>query len=411
MQKISCGISSVFIGREFSLIPLLNYFKEVEIPIEVDVSLYIVLGCDSNFEILLRNKVNELDLDSKYKNIYYIPGNLKCYNNLTWNEWEKFTRQQDPNEKHRSALINIEIALNVSKKETYVHFVDDDTIPPNNALIDLLKSHQNINNCGLSSGIYFNKTWIEPTIAVSEYESSRRIVGSYQKETWRNCSIDDLSIENYQDIGFVGNGCMLVLGEDIKKILPLSEFREQGDEIAPPDFIICRRIRRLGKIISIVPSVVAEHLDQSGKPVGLTLDYLENIKNSKGSLRFLVTHYSKYLNYKVLCNKYDKILIIIHSEIHVNIPNEIKNIDNIEIIERSIKKTCEKYKNYNKHRNILGEYKFGFYMKYVILEEIHKFVKDKSNYITYYYDSLNNVIIKISLLDSRNLKKLLNKKP
>jgi len=406
MDKISCGIASVFIGREFSLSPLLNYFKNVEIPDGIDVSLYIVLGCDSNFEIILRNKVNELNLDSKYKNIYYIPGNLKCYNNLTWNEWENFTRQQDPNKKHKSALDNIEIALNVSKKETYVHFVDDDTIPPNNTLIDLLKSHQTINNCGLASGIYFNKTWVKPTIAVSQIEASRRIVGSYQKETWKNCSIDDLAIENYQDIGFVGNGCMLVSGDDLKRILPLSEWREEHDDIAPPDFIICRRIRRLGKKISIVPSVIAEHLDQFGKPVGLTLEYLENIKNSKGSLRYLVTHYSKYLNYKILSNKYDKILIIFHSEIHRKIPNDIKNITNIQIIERSIQETCEKYKSYDHYKNITSES-----MKYAVLEEMHKFVKDKSNYVTYYYDSLNNIIIKIPLLDSKNLKKLLNKKP
>jgi len=411
MKKISCGIASVFIGREFSLTPLLNYFKNVEIPDGIDVNLYIVLGCDSNFEALLRKKVNDLDLNSKYKNIYYLPGNIKCYDNLSWNEWEKFTRQQDPNEKHRSALYNIEIALNVSKKETYVHFVDDDTIPPNNTLIDLLKSYQNINNCGIASGIYFNKTWVEPTIAVSKVESSRRIVGSYQKETWKNCSIDDLSIENYQDIGFVGNGCMLVSGDDLKRILPLSEWREEHDDIAPPDFIISRRIRRLGKIISIVPSVIAEHLDQFGNPVGLTLEYLENIKKSKGSLRFLVTHYSKYLNYKILSNYYDKILVISHSEIHRNIPNEIRNISNIEVIERSIKNTCEKYKNYNTYRYISGEYKFGSSMKYAVLEEMHNFIKDKHNYIAYYYDSTNNLILQIPLLDSRNLKKLLNKKP
>jgi len=278
MSNVSCGISTVIIGREFSLTPLLSYFKNVEIPENINTSLYIVLGCNSDFETLLKSKIKELQLDKKYLKIHFIPGNLKCKSNLDWEEWEKVTRQQDPEEKHRAALENIEIGLDAAKEETYVHFVDDDTIPPVNALKDLLKSYQSIDNCGLASGIYFNKTWNEPTISVSAVEASRRIVGSFKKETWKGCSIDDLAIENYQDIGFVGNGCMVVEGSDLKKILPLSEWHEQGDDIAPPDFIICRRIRRLGKIISLVPSVIAEHLDQAGKPVGLTLEYLNNIK-------------------------------------------------------------------------------------------------------------------------------------
>jgi len=406
MNKMTCGIATVLIGREFALVPLLNYFKNVEFPDNIDVNLYITLGCDLDFEIILKDKIKQLELDKKYNNIYFIKGVSKCYSNLSWNEWETFTRQQDPNKKHRAALKNIEIALEAAKEETYIHFVDDDTIPPYHALKDLLKSYQSINNCGLASGIYFNKTWVEPTAAVSEIEASRRIVGSYIKETWRNCSIDDLAIENYQDVGFVGNGCMLVAGNDVKKILPLSEWHEDGDDIAPPDFIICRRIRRLGKIISIVPSVIAEHLDQAGKPVGLTLEYLNNIKNSTGTLEYLVTHYDKYLNYEILSKQYNKILIIHYTEIDKEIPSKLYNYSNIEIIKRSIKETCNKYSDIKNYSKLKGES-----MQYAILEEMHNFVKDKSNYITYYYDTLHNTIIKIPLLDSTNLKKLLNKKP
>ena len=406
MNKITCGIATVLIGREFALTPLLNYFKNVEFPDNIDINLYLTLGCDSDFEVILKDKIKELELNNRYTNIYFIKGVSKCYSDLSWNEWETFTRQQDPDKKHRAALENIEIALDAAKEETYVHFVDDDTIPPYHALKDLLKSYQSINNCGLASGIYFNKTWVEPTAAVGEIEASRRIVGSFVKETWRNCSIDDLAIENYQDVGFVGNGCMLVSGNDLKNILPLSEWHEDSDEIAPPDFIICRRIRRLGKIISIVPSVIAEHLDQAGKPVGLTLEYLENIKNSTGTLRYLVTHYDKYLNYEILSKQYDKIIIIYHTEIHKEIPSKLYNFSNIEIIKKSIKETCNKYNNPRNYKDIKGEF-----MYYAILEEMHKFVKDKSNYVTYYYNTLNNIITKIPLLDSNNLKKLLNKKP
>lgn len=405
MQNITCGITSVIIGREFALNPLLNYFKNVEIPIGLDVNLYLVLGCDSDFEIKLKDKIKEFKLDIKYKNIVFVPGNLKCHSNLDWNEWEDYTRQKDPDTKHRAALDNIEIGLESAKHETYIHFVDDDTIPPINALTDLLKSYQNIDNCGLASGIYFNKVWVEPTIAVGATEAIRRIVCSLKKETWLGCAIDDLGVENYNDVGFVGNGCMLISGEDAAKILPLSEFREQSDDIAPPDFIICRRIRRLNKIISMVPTVIAEHLDQLGNPIGLSKEYLENVKNSTGSLRFLVTHYDKYLNYKALSQQYDKILIIYHTEIHRKLPEYLNNLNNIQIIERSIKKTCETfsdYKNYEKYE--------GVSMKHAVMAEMHEFIKDEFNYIAYYHDPINNAIFKIPLLDSRNLKKLLNKK-
>ena len=56
MSNASCGIATVVIGREFSLIPLLSYFKNVEIPENIDISLYIVLGCDLYFETKLKNK-------------------------------------------------------------------------------------------------------------------------------------------------------------------------------------------------------------------------------------------------------------------------------------------------------------------------------------------------------------------
>ena len=406
MSNASCGIATVIIGREFSLTPLLSYFKNVEIPENIDVSLYIVLGCDLDFETILKNKIKELELSKKYLNIHYIKGVSKCYSNLSWDEWEIFTRQQDPEKKHRAALDNIEIGLDAAKEETYVHFVDDDTIPPINALRDLLKSYQSIKNCGLASGIYFNKTWVKPTIAVSKVETSRRIVGSFIKEKWLNCSIDDLAIENYQDVGFVGNGCMLASGSDIKKILPLSKWHEDKDEIAPPDFIICRRIRRLGKVISIVPSVIAEHLDQEGKPVGLTLEYLNNIKNATGEYKYLVTHYSKYLNYEVLSKQYDKVIIIYHTEIHREIPSRLYNYSNIEVVKRGIRETCSEYSHFKNYKDLKGDS-----MKYAVLREMHNFVKDKHNYVTYYHDPLKNIIVKIPLLDSNNLRKFLNTKP
>lgn len=399
---ISCGIVSVLIGREFSLDPLLNYFNKVEVPYGFYLNLYLVMGCDKEFESLLRKKISDLKLDRRYMNIHYVPGNLRCNPDWNWTEWETLSRKQKKEDKHKSALYNIEIGLNAAKDETYVHFVDDDTIPPNHSLVNLLESYTSISNCGISSGIYFNKAWVEPTIGVGKAEASRRIVGSFVKETWKGCSIDDLAIENYRDVGFVGNGCIFLSGDDLKKILPLSEYREEDDDIAPPDFIISRRIRRLNKVISMVPSVIAEHLDENGISVGLSLEYLKNVRDSTGIFNFLITNYDEYLNYEVLSKQYDEILVIHHEEIHGKIPHELSSINNIRIIRRSIKETCEKYRKYKTLD--------GNSMKYAILDEMHNFIADKSNYVAYHYDPIENVILKVPLLDSRNLKKLLNQK-
>jgi hypothetical protein len=67
---------------------------------------------------------------------------------------------------------------------------------------------------------------------------------------------------------------------------------------------------------------------------------------------------------------------------------------------------CEKYSNYKNYLSIPGDS-----MDAIIFEEIHDFIKDKFNYVTHYYNSSLNIITKIPLLDSTNLKKLLNQKP
>lgn len=406
MNQISCGIVSVIIGRDFTLSKLLDYFKNVHIPENTDINLYLVLGCTNDFTQHLKTEVERLGLKNKYNNIYYIKGNLKCHSNLNWDEWETVSRKKDPDLKHRAALENINIALEATKNETYIHFVDDDTIPPYNALADLLKSYQTIPNCGIASGIYFNKEWVEPTIAVRADEAKRRIVGSIEKEKWLGCSIDDLAVSNYKDIGFVGNGCMLVSGDDVQKILPLTEFREQADDIAPPDFIICRRIRRLGKIISIVPSVTAVHLDYEGNPVGLPPEYLEGVKTSNTTSKILIIHYNKYFNYSKLSKEFDQIIVLNHIEINSKSLTHLKKFNNIQVIQKSIVETCKKYNHYRNYLKIEGES-----MIYAALEESYKILNKTYDYEIHAYFKNQNILAKIEAFDSKNLKKLLNQKP
>lgn len=401
----SCGVVTVIIGRDFTLKPMLDYFKNVETPDNFSINLYLVLGCDENFSEKLKQDIEKLNLKDKYDNIYYIKGNLKCNSDLGWEKWEGVSRKVSYKQKHRAALENINIALESTKHETYIHFVDDDTIPPNNTLIDLLKSYQDVNNCGIASGIYFNKKWEDPTMALREVESKRRIVASVEKSEWFGCSIDDLIDSDYQDIGFVGNGCMLVSGEDVKKILPLTEFREQADDIAPPDFIICRRIRRLNKIISIVPSVVAQHLDYNGKPVGLTPEYLEGIKNSNLDNKILIIDYDEYFNYKVLSEKYDQIIVLNYIELNKK-TEHLKQFDNIKVIMKSIVNSCKKYNNHENYLKLKGES-----MLYERLDETYKIIDKLHNYQIYTFFKKEKIFAPIGVLDSKKLKKLLNKKP
>jgi cellulose synthase/poly-beta-1,6-N-acetylglucosamine synthase-like glycosyltransferase len=404
MKKITCGLVTVMIGREFSLEPLLGYFKQVKVPKRFnELNLYLVLGCDDEFESHLKNRISEIGLSEKYNQINFIKGNKKCYSNLNWEEWEIFTRSKETLLKHRSALINIDIGLNSAKHETYIHFVDDDTIPPNNALVDLYKSYNKIYKCGISSGIYFNKKWLGPTIVTCEDELDRRIVCSINKEVWEEISIDDLTTTDYENIGFVGNGCMLAYGDDIKKVIPLQEYRELYDDTAAPDLILCRRIRNLGKRISIVPSVIAKHLDQNGNPVGLSESYLESIKLDRNLNKILILHYTKYLNYQKLSKMFDEILVISTKETKSMSLDYLKDIKNLQIIEKSIEDTCNKYLTYSK---LDGKSRF-----YSILEEMYSYIKDKSNYKFYNYRTSSNDIVELPTIDTSKLKKLLNTKP
>src|SRR6056300_370359 len=283
-NKVSCTIVSIIIGREFCIDKLLDYFSNLLIPNQINqLNLNLVLGCDDNFTKQLKSKIKKLNLSDKYNKISFIEGNRRCHPDLNWEEWEQYTRKKDTLVKHDSALQNINIGLQSVKDGDFIHFVDDDTIPPYFALQDLFNAYYKIENCGIASGIYFNKEWLGPTVVTEKPETKRRIVASVRKDKWIETSIDDLTYTDYTDIGFVGNGCMLISVEDIKQILPLTENKNNLDTSAPPDFKICYRVRLLGKKISIVPSIICKHLDDKGNPVGLSEEYLENIKKSKNT--------------------------------------------------------------------------------------------------------------------------------
>ena len=406
-NKVSCTIVSIIIGREFSIDKLLDYFSNLSIPNQINqLNLNLVLGCDNNFTNQLKSKIKELKLSDKYNKISFIEGNRRCHPELNWEEWEQYTRKKDMLVKHDSALQNINIGLQSVKEGDFIHFVDDDTIPPYFALEDLFNAYYKIENCGIASGIYFNKEWLGPTVVTEKPETKRRIVASVRKDKWIETSIDDLTIIDHTDIGFVGNGCMLISVKDIEEILPLTENRDYFDTDAPPDSKICHRVRLLGKKISIVPSIVCKHLDDKGNPVGLSEQYIEKIKHSETPKKVLFSNFDYNIDYNKLNLSYDEIVILIYEEtIKSKYKNKLKYLEqntNIKLVNKSIKEVVSHYKlDFKIIHNLLD---------LLTLQEIYLYISNKNEYKIYAHRSEKNDINLVATLDSFNLKNLLNTK-
>lgn len=404
-KKISCALVTIIIGREFSLNKLLNYFQNLNKPVEFEkLNLYFILGCDNEFTEHLKVKIKEFNLDSKYNSISLIEGNRRCHPNLNWEDWEQYTRKKDTLIKHDSALQNINLGLSSIEEEDYIHFVDDDTIPPNHTLDHLYKTYNKVDKCGIASGIYFNKEWLGPTVLTEADELKRRIVASIRKDKWIETCIDDLTVTDHTDIGFVGNGCMLISREDTQKVLPLTEDRDYFDTGAPPDSKICYRLRKLGKKISITPSVVCKHLDDKGEEVGLSTNYLKEIRKSKIPSKILFSNFNPILKYSTLLSSYDTIVILVYTEL-LKLNNrkkleDLSKFNNLEIIEKSIKEKTIQYSDENnddEDMNVL-----------FTLHEIYKYIKDKNNYKVFVYRSKLNDIAPLDVLDSSRLRDFLN---
>ena len=406
-SKVSCTIVSIIIGRDFSVDKLLDYYCNLIVPKDIkELNLNLVIGCDDNFTKLLKSKIKKLNLSNKYNKISFIEGNRRCHPDLNWQEWEQYTRKKDTLVKHDSALQNINIGLQSVKEGNFIHFVDDDTIPPYFALQDLYNAYNKIENCGITSAIYFNKEWLGPTIVTERPETKRRIVASVRKDKWIETSIDDLTITDHTDIGFVGNGCMLISVDDTKQILPLTENRDYFDTAAPPDSKICHRIRLLGKKVSIVPSIICKHLDDRGQPVGLSEEYLEEIKNSKSVKKILFGNFDPNVDYNKLILNYDKAVISVFEENiksrYFNKLKQLENNKNIKLIKKSINKIVSSYKSDFKIKHNL--------YTLLTLQEIYSYISNKNEYKIYAHRTDENDINLVATLDSSKLKNLLNTK-
>ena len=63
-KEISCALVTIIIGREFSLNKLLNYFQNLNKPVEFEkLNLYFILGCDNEFTEHLKFKISGTNIE------------------------------------------------------------------------------------------------------------------------------------------------------------------------------------------------------------------------------------------------------------------------------------------------------------------------------------------------------------
>ena len=366
-NKNSLGIGFVMIGREVTIDPLFNYLKEVEIPSNfTTLNLNIVQSFNKEFKLLFDDKIAEYDLGSKY-NINLLDGVNKANNELEWEEWEEKVRFDNPYSKHYSTATNLTKVMEFSLNNDYIHIIDDDTIPPINAIKDLYSKLKSDTNIGMTSGFYFSKTWNKLSVIKGYHECKRKIVASIAKRKWIESTLDDFVTANTYEVGYVGNGCILVSSGILKNTLPLNN--EDISDKSGPDLVLSQRIRIQDKKIIMVPSVICQHLNENGEEVGIPLKDINIIRNIQNPP--ITTHislYSSFINYRRIASQYDEVYII-HRKFQ-NIFENLKEImylkllskiSNIKFVEKDVPPYINTYGLYNPtllHSHILIEYSY-----------------------------------------------------
>ena len=411
-NKYTLGILTVLIGRENCIDPLFDYFKEVIIPHQFDTpTLYFVKGFNKDFESLFNEKIEQYGLRQKYKDIIIVKGVPKVRNKSTWEQWESLSRIENSTDKHKSTAENLHRGISeVVNNNEYIHIVDDDTIPPNFSITKMSQLLLNNPKVGMVSGLYFCKGWTPPSLIKGKQELKRKLVASIAMEKWESCTLDDLvDIEGCTDnMGFVGNGCILLPTEYLKKVLPLNKVKKEFNEKGP-DWYISYKIREQGKTIKLSPSILCKHLDENGNEVGIHSSYFDKIKEStKEEDKYLVSIFSPQINYISLLKQFDYIKIIVFDEAKVLFYKKylkqnrhLLKENRIEIIQSNTCLYREEYKN------------FYDYLEIIQFHTLHEYCLELMNTKTSYnitiqpsWDRVITLAINYSL-SSNNLKSLI----
>ena len=378
-NKLTCGIMTVMIGREACIDPMFKYYRDVKIPSEFKyLNLYIVKAWNPNFQDIFDKKIKEYKLKDKFNKIKILKGFHKVNNHFSWEDWEKASRILTPFQKHESTAHNLHTGIEKATKEVdLIHIVDDDTIPPLTALNDLWEALTPNDSYGITSGYYFDKGWVPPEFVCGEQESVRKLVVSIKKDQWRTSVLDDFINLKPDNVGFIGNGCMLSYSHLLKNVLPLADKELNSKE--GPDLTISKRVRRLGKKIIIVPTVFCRHLDEKGNEVGIPLKHFQKLIKTTTSTKSAILFYERKMNFERLAFNFDQVYIFYNRDsFYNNKPYFKKQIlmmskfSNINIIEASVAEYRALYNHYKGHTTNV---RFR-----ILLEKAHEIINKTTDY-------------------------------
>ena len=351
-------IVCVLIGRDYCTEQLFNYFKQVQIPSEVNsITLRLVAAYDECFESEFQDRILELTKLDKFDNIITIPGVKKIGEQYdTWADWELHARVNFIS-KHQNTCDNLNRGIQ-STTEDFIHIIDDDTIPPHDAMNLLYQELISDEQIGMTTGMYFSKVWDHNPKWRSKDQRTREVCASVKHHNWVPSTIDEFAVGNVRNIKWCGNGCMLTRGDYFRDLPELRVSGVNDNHAQGPDWHMCDNINATGKVIRILPSIFCEHIyDNSIELVaGLGTRYIDSLCDSDNPRRgVLVT--SNYRRALKDGRNFDQVHVVINRDI----PGEIRKDSNIHIHQfniqgdmRSVKMEHERYiyKIMNKHPRI-----------------------------------------------------------
>ena len=299
-------IVCILIGRDYCTEQLFNYFKQVQIPSEVNsITLRMVAAYDECFESEFQNRILELTKLDKFDNIITIPGVKKIGEQYdTWADWELHARVNFIS-KHQNTCDNLNRGIQ-STTEDFIHIIDDDTIPPHDAMDLLYQELISDEQIGMTTGMYFSKVWDHNPKWRSKDQRTREVCASVKHHNWVPSTIDEFAVGNVRNIKWCGNGCMLTRGDYFRDLPELRVSGVNDNHALGPDWHMCDNINATGKVIRIDQVHVVVNRDIPGKIRKDSNIHIHQF-NIQGDMRSVKMEHERYI-YKIM-NKHPRIHI------------------------------------------------------------------------------------------------------
>ena len=376
MNRCTATIVCVLIGRDYCSDQLFDYFEHAVVPQDIThITLRLVAAYDPGFREHVDQQISKHGLHDKFDQIIHVPGGPRVGEEFkTWSEWEANARCNFVS-KHQSTCDNLNHGIQ-STTEDFIHIIDDDTIPPHEALQQLYQELITDEQIGMTTGMYFSKVWDHNPKWRSREQRTREVCASVKHHNWVPSTIDEFAAGNVRNIKWCGNGCMLTRGEFFRELPELQVSGVNDNHARGPDWHMCDNINTAGKIIRMVPSIFCEHRYDSNMELvaGLGTRYIEALCDSQ-QLREEVLITSDYPMALERWSDFDQVHVVVNRDIP-GPPPKGSNIHmhqfNIQGDMRSVRMEHERYiyKIMNTHPRIHSttdlDFTVGFAYKDII---------------------------------------------